>query len=84
MLRAPIVVPAAAGLKVTAMAQLAPAFRMTPQVWVWEKSPLAVRLEMASAALPVLVSTTIWALLLVPTFCAEKVSEAEDQLTGAR
>ena len=48
------------------MEQLAPAFTLLPQVLVWEKSPLAVMLEMVSEALPVLVSVTVCAVLLVP------------------
>jgi hypothetical protein len=46
-------------LKVTEMVQLAPALTVVPQVLVWEKSPLAVMLEMVSGALPVLVSVTV-------------------------
>jgi hypothetical protein len=36
-------------------------------VLVWEKSQAPVMLEMVSEALPVLVSVTVWAVLLVPT-----------------
>ena len=50
MLRVPVFAPTAAGLKVTEIAQLAPAFRVVPQVFVWEKSPLAVMLEIVSEA----------------------------------
>jgi hypothetical protein len=67
MLSVPVLVPAAVGLKVTAMVQLAPALTLLPQVLVWEKSPLAVMLEMVSETLPVLVSATVCALLLFPT-----------------
>jgi len=81
MLRVPVRVPPAAGLKVTEMVQLAPALTVLPQVLVWEKSPLAVMLERVSEALPVLVSATVCAPLLVPTNCPEKVSEEEDKLT---
>ena len=68
MLRVPVLVPAATGLKVTEIAQSAPALRVVRQVLVWEKSPLAAMLEMVSEPLPVLVSVTVWALLRVPTF----------------
>jgi hypothetical protein len=67
MLRAPVLVPADSGLKVTEMVQLAPAIRMVRQVLVWEKSPLIVILEIVTETLPVLVSLTVWARLLVPT-----------------
>ena len=62
----PVWVPPAIGLKVTLIVQLAPALTLLPQVLVWEKSPLAVMLEIVSGALPVLVSVTGCALLLVP------------------
>jgi hypothetical protein len=58
MLRVPVLVPLATGLKVTEIVQLAPALTLLAQVLVWEKSPLAVMLEMANEALPVLVSVT--------------------------
>ena len=67
MMRVPVLVPAANGLKVTEIAQLAPALMVLPQAWVWEKSPEAVMLDIVSDALPALVSMTVWALLLVPT-----------------
>jgi hypothetical protein len=58
MLMVPVLVPAATGLKVIEIVQLAPTLTVAPQVLVWEKSPLAVMLEMANEALPVLVSVT--------------------------
>ena len=67
MLRVPVLVPTASGLKVTEMEQFAPALMVAGQVLVWEKSPLAVMLEIVSVALPVLVSVTVWEWLLVPT-----------------
>jgi hypothetical protein len=81
MLRLPVLVPPAIGLKVSEMVQLAPALTLVPQVLVWEKSPLAVMLEMASEALPVLVSVTVCAVLLVPNTWAGKVSEEGAKLT---
>jgi hypothetical protein len=67
MLRVPVLVPLAVGLKVTGMVQLAPALTLVPQVLVSEKSPLVVMPDMVSEALPVLVSVTVCALLLFPT-----------------
>jgi hypothetical protein len=59
MLRVPVLVPPASGLKVTEIVQLAPTLTVVPQVLVWEKSPLAVMLEMVSEALPVLVRVRV-------------------------
>jgi len=67
MLRVPVLVPVAAGLKVTEIVQSAPGLRVVGQVLVWEKSPLAVMLEIVSETLLVLVRVTVWAWLLVPT-----------------
>ena len=67
MIRLPVLVPPAVGLKVTEMLQVAPALTLVPQVLVWEKSPLAVMLEMVKEALPVLVRVTVCAGLLTPT-----------------
>jgi hypothetical protein len=81
MVSLPVREPVVVGLKATLTVQKLPAAAPLAQVLVWEKSPLAVMLEMVSAALPVLVSLTVWALPLVPTFRAEKVREGEDTLT---
>jgi hypothetical protein len=66
--------PPAVGLKVTLMLQLALAARVpapTGQVVVWLKSPALVpvspMLLMVRGAVPLLVSVTLWALLLVLT-----------------
>jgi hypothetical protein len=67
MLSVPVLVPAATGVKVTEMVQSAPALKVVGQVLVWEKSPLDVMPEIVSETLPVLVSVTVWAWLLVPT-----------------
>ena len=81
MLRVPFFVPAAPGLKVTAMVQSAPALTVLPQVLVWEKSPLAVMPEIVRGVSLVLVSVTVWVLLLVPTTWAENISDEEDILS---
>ena len=81
MVRAPVLVPVAVGLKVTLRVQLALAARLEPQVLVWEKSPLGLMLLMLSVAFPVFVSVTVWGLLVVPTACAGKVKEAGERLT---
>ena len=81
MLSVPDFVPAAPGLKVTEMVQFAPASSVGPQVLVWVKSPLVAMLEMGTGASPGLARVMVWALLLVPTACAEKTSEEEENLT---
>ena len=67
--------PPAVGVKVTLMVQLAPAasvLELLGQVLVWEKSPLLVPLRpillIVKAPVPLLVSVTVWAALVVPTF----------------
>ncbi len=56
---APVLVPAAVGLKVTLRVQLEPTVRLDPQVWVWEKAPLAAMLVMVRAAFPDFFSVTL-------------------------
>ena len=59
MVTAPVLVPAAVGLKVTVMVQLAPAARLEAQVLVSVKSPLALMLVMLRVAVPVFLSVTV-------------------------
>jgi hypothetical protein len=65
--------PVAVGLNVTLIVQFAPAARLAPQLFVWEKSPLFVPLMAmpeplkVSAALPVFVSVMFCEALVVPT-----------------
>ena len=67
IVRVPVCVPGAVGLNVTLIVQLAPVLKLLPQLFVCEKSPLAVMLEMVSETVPVLVRVTACALLLFPT-----------------
>jgi hypothetical protein len=84
MVTAPFRVPIAVGVKVALRVQLAPATRLALHVFVSEKSPLTVMPVMLRAALPLLQSVTVCALLHVPTACAGKVKEAGERLsTGA-
>ncbi len=58
---APVLSPAAVGVKVILTAQLAPAARLllpVGQLLVWAKSPLATMVVMVNSALPLLVSVT--------------------------
>src|ERR1035441_2664132 len=64
--------PAAVGVNVTEMLQLPPAATLAPQVLVCAKSPGLVpvtpRLLIRRVAVPVLLSVTDWAALVVPRF----------------
>ena len=60
--------PAAVGVKVTLMEQLAPTATEAPQVLVCEYGALAVMLAMISAPVPELVSVTDCVALVVFTF----------------
>ena len=80
MVRVPVLLPTAVGLKVTLTVQLEEAERLAPQVFVSEKSPLMLTPLMLSAAAPVFLSVTLCALLLVPTGSDEKVSEVAERL----
>ena len=77
--------PAAVGLKVTLKVQLAPAASVAgnaPQVFVWAKSPLVAMALIVSGALPLLVSVTVCAALVVPTFWLPKLRLAGDSVTA--
>jgi len=63
----PVRFPLAVGANVTLTEQLAPAARLAPQLFVSPKSPVVAIAEMDSAALPLLVSVTFCAALVVPT-----------------
>src|SRR3982074_1099636 len=81
MVRAPVRLPVALGLKVTPMVQLAPATRLLPQVLLLtRKSPLAAMLVIpsASVASPVLVKVTVCGAPVVPTFVDGNVSEVAE------
>ncbi len=71
----PLRAPVAVGRNVTLTVQLVPAASELPQLFDWAKSPDAAIEVMLNAALPVLLSVTLWALLLVPTFWVPKLSD---------
>jgi hypothetical protein len=79
-------VPRAAGLKVTATAQLAPAATLEPQLFVWVKSlalvPESAMLVMLKAALPELVRVRFWAAPVAPTAWPAKVRLEGDRVTA--
>jgi hypothetical protein len=67
MLTLPVKVPVVVGVKVTLIVQAAPAATDDPHVFVSPKFVLAVIDVMLNATLPVLVSVTVCAGLVVPT-----------------
>ena len=82
----PVRLPAAVGVKVTVIVQLALAAREPGQVLVTEKSPGSAPPElmvvMVRVAFPVFVRVTDWAELVVPRFCDEKLSVPEVRLAA--
>jgi hypothetical protein len=72
----PVRAPAAVGVKVTAIAQFAPAATADPQVFVAAKSPVAAIWVIVSAAVPLFDSVTVCLLLATPTFWLVKISVA--------
>lgn len=78
----PFRTPAAVGVNFTLTVQLRPALRVLPQVLAeMEKSPVIPMLFMFSVALPVFVTVTVFAALVVFTSRNEKVSEVGEKLT---
>src|SRR5579864_4664087 len=69
-LSAPFRAPVVVGVKVTWIAQFAPAANVLPQLFVCAKSPLAPMLLIVSGPVPVLLKVTVCAVLvlLTPTF----------------
>jgi hypothetical protein len=76
----PVRVPAAAGVKVTAMLHGALTPKAAPQLFASEKSPDALMPLMFSVAFPVFVSVTLMAELLVPTAWFPKLTLTVDRL----
>ena len=63
----PLRAPFTVGVKVTDITHEAAGARAEPHVLVWAKSPTGTMLAIFSAAVPVFVSVTDCALLVVPT-----------------
>ncbi len=76
--------PAALGLNLTLIVQLAAAARVVPHVVVFKKSaaliPVMVGARRGSAAEPIFVSVTVCARLVVPTFWLAKATLVVDML----
>jgi len=80
MLKVPVRLPTAVGVKVRLMVQVALAARLAGQLLVCAKSPLLLIPVMLSAALPVLVRVKAWAALVVFTTRLPNTTFAEDRL----
>src|SRR5437879_4381188 len=81
----PVLKPAAVGVKVALIVQLAPTARLVPQLFVCAKSPLAAMLAMFNTAVPLLVSVDVWDRLVVPMSRLPKIRLVVDRvMTGAR
>jgi hypothetical protein len=84
MLIDPASVPAAPGVNVTEIVQLAgEGPSVVPQVFVWAKSPVAGEIVIGVDAEPVFFAVTIFAALVVFTVCAENVSLVGETVTTA-
>ena len=79
---APIRGPAAVGVKVTAIVQLAPVVTLLPQLLVAAKSPEAAIFETASATVPVLVKVTVCGALVLPTVCGSNNRKGGETLSA--
>src|SRR5579864_528761 len=64
---APLRLPSAVGRNVTEIVQVLAAGTSDPQVFVWPKSPVVLMEEIESAALPILRTRTVCAVLVAPT-----------------
>jgi len=77
----PLAVPFTCGENVTEIVQLPATARLAPQVLVCANPLLAFMLVSVTVAVPVLVSVTVWAGLVVPLNCVLKVRLVGDKDT---
>lgn len=77
----PLKVPVPVGAKLTEMVQLAPAFKLDPQVLVTVYFELTVMLVIVTLEVPVLVRVTFWLGLVVLKICWLKVRLVGDRVT---
>jgi hypothetical protein len=83
MVSVPVRVPMAVGVNFTLIVQFAPAARLLPHVFVWEKLPLATMLVMVKALPPEFVRVMACALELEPTIWLVKVKAVVERPTPA-
>jgi len=72
MVRSPAVVPVSVGLKTTEMVQVTPAPTLAPQSFVWSNLPLVVMPVTFRLEVPVLVTETVFGLLVAPVATTPK------------
>ena len=77
----PVLLPAAVGVNVTLMAQLAVGAKPVPQVLSSAKSPVTVMLVMVNAAVPELVRVIVCGALVDPSAWLVNVKLVDDRLT---
>jgi hypothetical protein len=82
MVSVPVREPAAVGVKVTAMVQLAPGTTVAPQLLVWAKSPEAAIEVSVRTACPEFVRVTGWAAAVVPTVSWPNVRLVGESVTA--
>ena len=78
----PVRDPVAVGVKVALIEHEAPSARLEPQLLVWEKSPLAVMLEIVRTAPPLLVKSIAWGELAVPRAWLPKLYDDGEMATS--
>jgi hypothetical protein len=81
MVSNPVLLPAAVGVNVTLMAQLAAGANPAPQVFSSAKSPVTVMLVMVNAAVPELVIVIVCGVLVDPSAWLVKVRLVAERLT---
>src|SRR5262249_30682218 len=78
----PLWPPVLRGVKITLKMQLAAGARLVPQLLDCAKSPVMFISETLSAALPVLLTVTLFGVLLMPTLWFPKSTAAAEALTA--
>jgi hypothetical protein len=81
IVRVPVRVPPARGVKVTLIVQLALGVSELGHALVWAKSPLTLMMREVNAALPLLLRVTVCGGLVVETVCPAKVRLVVERLT---
>lgn len=77
-----VVDPAVVGVKVTFIVQFLPGFTIEPQLLVWANGAAAEIFVMPRIPRPVLVSVTVWAVLVVNTTWVLKVRLPAESVTA--
>jgi hypothetical protein len=81
MVSVPVCLAVDVGVKVTLIVQLVPTTKELPQLLVAANGPVVCMLLMVTGPPPVLLRLTVFAALVVPTFCLPKLRLVVDRLT---